>query len=339
MEQGLEAENHVESPGCSWGQYIEHLRRTSGSFSALVDLLVHRASAEVELPGDPQSIERGLRRLARKGNQPGGQYGRWLLRHFEVPRPLAERARWMGQYHSRFSDLPLSICEAQLWLWDRPPICESRAASWIDLGLAGVAMRRRDRVAAAQRLARARGRPRLTPEVCAEAGLLAARLASDAGDSQLATRELDAVARALVAIGAGEVHDCYHARSCDQLAYRAAHPSAGQAPDLERARELYASIRADSLQPFVQFRRNHGLAYCEHALGRADVAMAHARAAVEHAGDGGLVRFRVMAIELEAHIVGGSRALELRERAARLARTLQHEDLLGVVAEQVSRSD
>ena len=52
----------------------------------------------------------------------------------------------------------------------------------------------------------------------------------------------------------------------------------------------------------------------------------HARAAVDHAGDAGLLRFRVLALRLLAHIEPDE-AHTLRRRAGRIIADLEHADL------------
>ncbi|MCB9751019.1 MAG: hypothetical protein H6713_13605 [Myxococcales bacterium] len=331
----------LEPPhGCTWRRFLEAHAAAHGGWTALTDLLIHRARGLVELPEDPQSIERGLRRLAGRGNAPGGQYGRWALRFLGVPTPLMQTARWMGQYHSRFSDLPASMCEAQLWLWDRPPICESRAAPWIHLGLASVAMRRGREDGARARLARALPLVDEDEQARVEALLLAARLASAGplGDvlpdplRELSRAELLARVEALLdALAPGPARACYEARWLDQRAYAALHPPGGAPLDearLRGARQLYAAIASGTGIAFVEFRRSHGLAYCAWRLGELERARALARAACEHAGDGGLIRFRAMALRLLARLSADDEAARLRERADRLARQIEHEDLL-----------
>ncbi len=293
--------------GCTWARYVERLADEHGGWTALTHLLMRRAGPSAGLPEDPGSIERGLRRLRSRGNAPGGQYGRWLLEHFGVPRPLDETARWMGQYHSRFSDLPLSMCEAQLRLWDRPPISESPAACWIRLGLASVAMRRGDPDGALARLGEDKAHP-LAARI--EAELLRARL----GTLEALTRARAAIAR----LQRGPERDCYHARWADQRAYQHA-----RAARYAAAARFYRSIDPDSPVPFALFRRHHGLAYCHWRLGEPDTATAHARAALDHAGDAGLLRFRVMALELLAHIQPAD-APALLMRAGLIRKELEH---------------
>ncbi len=335
-------QEHTPPHGCTWRRYLEALALAHGGWTALTDLMIHRAHGLVELPDDPQSIERGLRRLAGRGNAPGGQYGRWALRFFGVPAPLMASARWMGQYHSRFSDLPVSLCETQLRLWDRPPICESRAAAWIHLGFASIAMRRAREDEALARLARALPMTSDTPLAAIESLLLAARLASDHPTSlpaelrgQSRADLLGRVEARLQSLEPTPARTCYEARWLDQRAYAVLHPrpaaSTAAPPSVEQlqaARELYAAIASDSELPFVAFRRAHGLAYCAWKLGALHEARAHAQAASEHAGDGGLIRFRAMALLLLARVSEEPEASSLRRRAARLARQIEHEDLL-----------
>lgn len=311
----------VSPLGCTWQRYLEQLTHEHGGWTALTQLLVRRAGPHVGLPVDPGTIERGLRRLRVRGNAPGGQYGIWLLRHFGVPRPLEDTARWMGQYHSRFADLPLSLREAQLWLWDRPPIAESAAAGWIHLGLASVALHRRELDTAGERLRRVD-----TDVVAAqlEAALLHARLAMDAGRPAEAEPVLDGVAAGLERLPAGHERDCYQARWADQRAYHLIH--AGPPPRLREAARLYRSINARSPSAFALFRRDHGLAYCHWRLGDRDRAVRHARAAVDHAGDAGHLRLRVLALQLLAHIEPGE-AATLRRRAGSIITELEQTDL------------
>ncbi|WP_405796360.1 hypothetical protein [Streptomyces sp. NBC_01506] len=87
----------------------------------------------------------------------------------------------MGQYHGRFADLPLSLREERLWLWDRPPIAESSSAGWIELGLASVAPRRRDVAGARLRLRLVRAGDVAALAARIEAALFEARLEMDAG--------------------------------------------------------------------------------------------------------------------------------------------------------------
>src|SRR5437660_980518 len=128
----------VESPaGFTWGEYIAGLVEEHGSLAAV-------ASRLVELRGfvdDVNSVERGLRRLRQRGDLDGGDSGRRLLNAFGVPKDIDARVRWMGLYHTRFTDLPRSLCADQLRLWNRPPVSESRERVWLQLGFASLALR------------------------------------------------------------------------------------------------------------------------------------------------------------------------------------------------------
>ncbi len=301
--------------GCSWERYLSLLVSAHGGWTALTQTLVRRAGPDAGLPVDPGSIERALRRLRTKGNAPGGQYGVWLIRHFGVPTPLEETARWMGQYHSRFSDLPVSLRETQLWLWDRPPISESPAAAWIHLGLASVALRRNDFEAARARLSAVTSP---SPLARIEADLLAGRLAFGLDRAAI----LASVGKQVEALPPSEDRDCYYARWADQHAYHLIHTE----NRLPEAKTVYSSIPSDTPALFAQFRRHHGLAYCHWKLDDNPTAVHHATLAIQHAGDAGLLRFRVMALQLLAHI-SPDNAPTLRHRADQIATTLEHADL------------
>src|SRR5262249_10733931 len=122
----------------------------------------------------------------------------------------------------------------------------------------------------------------------------------------------------------GGERDCYHARWADQRAYHLVH--AGPVAHLKQAARLYRSINAGSPAAFALFRREHGLAYCHWKLSNHDRAIRHALAAVDHAGDAGLLRFRVLALQLLAHIAPGE-ARGLNRRAGRIIAELEHADL------------
>ena len=83
--------------------------------------------------------------------------------------------------------------------------------------------------------------------------------------------------------------------------------------------------------PFVDFRRDLGLAYCAWKLGGRDEGVALALRAADHAADGGLVRLRAMAFNLASRIADGPKGAELRERARRLSARLEDEELLSRV--------
>ena len=102
-------------------------------------------------------------------------------------------------------------------------------------------------------------------------------------------------------------------------------------PDLPGARALFERIADDPAIPFVCFRRANGLAYCAWKLGDAEAGIELAQRAAEHAGDGGLVRFRVMALALLVRMLPEPQASAVRERAERLARLIDDDDLVARV--------
>jgi hypothetical protein len=314
--------------GFSWGDYIAHLTAEHGTLAAVALKLVHLAST----PEDSASVERALRRLRQRGNLDGGDYGRRLLRAFGLPRPIEARVKWFGVYHSRFTDLPLPLCLDQLRLWDRPPVNESRARVWLEIGFAGAALRAGDLEAAKVRLRRARA---------AQPVELAARIELALVEAYVASRrkQLDKIAASLAEASqllaeddgslSAEERACLHVRWVDQRAYQLNNPPAGVAPDHRAALALYQSLPSDEIHPFVSYRRDAGLAYGHFVLGDRAAAVRLAEAAIGHAGDGGFVRLRAMALNLLARILGEDAGASARGRALAIARRLEDEDLLG----------
>lgn len=296
----------------------------------MCDELLRRASKAEDFPSDPQVIEKGLRRLAKRGNKSGGQYGRWMIRYFGVPSSLARWAAWLGALHSRFADLPSSLRWQQLSLWDRPPITESRLAAWIHVGMASVLLRMREIEDARKRLSMAeRGAQQAGVACRIEVALLRAELCTD--DDERAQSEVlfDAAERWLdddeLSV---EDKRSYHARLVGQRAYHLTRPLPGQTADVHGALALFESIQDEPFLPFVAFRKCNGLAYCHWKLGDAARGQQWARLAEQHAGDGGYVRFRIMALNLLGRMLPDAEALPVRARAERLAQLLEDEDLL-----------
>jgi hypothetical protein len=144
-------QNPGREAGFTWADYLAALVAEHGTLTAVAWKLIEHGE-------DVANIERALRRLREKGAHDGGTWGRRLLRSFGLPRALENRLRWMGLYHSPFADLPLPLCLDQLRLWDRPPISESRARVWLQLGLASAALRGQDFADAESRFLASRGR-------------------------------------------------------------------------------------------------------------------------------------------------------------------------------------
>ena len=315
--------------GLTWEAYIEHFVEELGGWTALADELVRRAAGRADVPLDLQSVEKGLRRLARREHRTGGQYGRWMLRVFGVPPLVQDWIRWLAQYHSRFADLPTSLRLEQLRLWDRPPVSESGAAAWVHVAMASVLHRLADLDGCQQRMNLAMaGAARAGVSATIEIDLFAARLATDQGRRDDAAALL-AEAERLLADGSLERADrlCYQARLLGQRAYHLTKPLPGDAEDLHGALALFQQIEEDLSLPFVCFRRYAGLAYCTWKLGDAAEGARLARLALDHAGDGGFIRFRVLALNMLSRMVSADEAAELSARAARLARQLEDEDL------------
>ncbi|MFT5686218.1 MAG: hypothetical protein ACI8RZ_007174 [Myxococcota bacterium] len=310
----------------TWGQYVAGLVAERGGLAELARSLVEVAPAGVKLSDDPLTVERGLRRLRDLGSAPGGRYGRLLIRCFGIPGTISDWARRMGQYHSRLADLPVAVRHEQLRLWDRPPISESSVAAWVHLGLASLAHRQRDaeqldtRMSLAKLVARSAG-----PDALMELALLQARLAADRGEADAAQGFLDAAGSALSELEAGEAA-CYLARLQDQRAYLTVRGWRKAPEHLDAALALYAVIPIDG-PPFARFRRAHGEAWCLWKQGRKDEALSASRLAVQHAGDGGFVRMRILALTLQGHILGRAEGGAVWMRAREMAEALG-DDLL-----------
>lgn len=313
--------------GLDWETYVGDLVRDFSGWTGLADELLRRSAEVADAPADLGSVEKGLRRLAARGQRPGGKYGRLLLRLFGVSAGLERWARWMSQYHSRFTDLPSRLRLEQLRLWDRPPVSESSLAAWIHVGLATVHHRLGDAESCARRLELAAARaPRAGAAAEAEVLLFAAYRATNRGERAAARADFDRV-EALLPDIEGADRWCYEARLLGQRAYHLTRPEPGEPADCAAARALFEEIPADSQIPFVDYRRAAGLAWCTWQLGDRAAGIDLARRALDHAGDGGFVRFRVMALKMLSRMLEGDESRRLRARAAALARRLEDEDL------------
>ena len=97
-------------------------------------------------------------------------------------------------------------------------------------------------------------------------------------------------------------------------------------PDVTGARSLYASIDGAGA-PFAMIKRELGLGYIAWRSNDRDLACQHARRAVSHAGDGGLVRQRAIALRLLSKVAFEAEAADAAARSAALAAALEDEDL------------
>lgn len=303
----------LRPPAVDWALVVADAVAERGSLAELVRTLYELHGPR--LSEHPETVERGLRRLRKRGHAPADKYGRLLLRSFGLPRSVRERARALGTYHHPLMDLPLAERAALLRLWDRSPVLDSAQAAWVHLGLASLAHHRGDREQVDQRLVLAElGLGRAGPAARLEWGLFSARLVSDWGGAPRAA--LEALREQLDDIDEPDDRACYHARILDQIAYDA---SRARDPEgLAEALALRQQIPAEG-PPFVGFKRALGLAWTLYRLG-SPAALDHARAALAIAGDAGLLRLRAGALDLLARLEpSGAEAYRLRS-AAILAR-------------------
>ena len=127
--------------GFGWEAYVGWIAERAGSLAAAADRIA-AARGHVE---DVGTVERALRRLRGRGATAGGKWGERALRVFGLPDDISAKLRWMGAYHSRFTDLAVPLCEDLVRLWDRPPVSESAAARvWLDLARVTVLLRRHE---------------------------------------------------------------------------------------------------------------------------------------------------------------------------------------------------
>lgn len=307
-----------------WARYIDLLIDQRGSLAALAAHL----AAQRGFSDEVSTVERGLRRLRQRGHKDGGIWGRRVLALFGIPVSVEQRLRWMGHYHSRFTDLPTPICSELVLPWNQPPWSESRARVWVRLALANVALRRRQRALAVEHLVQAARVSPLSPAAAAELGLVQAY----AVRADAAPPLLDEVERLLV------VHDsiepehraCLWARLIDQRAYPLNKPATGTAPDHAAALALYRSLPEEG-PPFAQCRRHNGMGWSHLRMGEHERAIAHGVASEQQAGDAGSLRLRAMALNLlaHAHEPGSEEASRAATRARHIAEGLSDAELIG----------
>lgn len=308
----------------SWAEYVAWVVDRHGSLAAAASHL----AALRGFRDDAGSIERALRRLRARGQRDGGTWGARALAAFGLPEAVDARARWMGAYHSRFTDLPVPLCQDLVRLWDRPPVSDSPVGSvWLALAHASCALRGGDAAAAEPHRKRARASMRHAPaEARAELLLIEAFLASRADVARVPA--LLAEVEPLL----GEempAHDraCLFARWIDQRAYELNKARPGRAPDPAGAEALYRLIPIEGAPAFALCRRASGLAYARWKQGHGDEGASLAREACRHAGDGGHLRLRAMALTMVARIAGGEEGAEARRRALAIAASLDDEAL------------
>jgi hypothetical protein len=275
--------------GFVWGDYVDWLIAQAGSLAAVADrLAAHRAHKE-----DVGSIERALRRLRRRGSAGGGTWGARALALFGLPTDVLGRVRWLAQYHARSSDLPYEMCADLLRAWSAPPVTESRQGrAWLALGQASLALRRLDRRAALEALDRARADlAAADPAARLEAILVRAFVASRDAVPEVAPL-LSQAWPLLREVEDPKDRACLHARLVDHESYELNRDG--------RHAEAEARFRTvpDDAPAFALARRASGLAYARWKQGDLAEAAHQAHLAAEHAGDGGHVRARALALAL-----------------------------------------
>lgn len=302
-------------PGYTWGDYVDALVEDAGSLAAVALRVAQHATPAL----DAQSVERGLRRLRGRGTRDGGEHGARLLRAYGLPRAVETRLRWLGMFHSRSADLPSELLRDLLNIWSRPPASESPARVWISLGYAQLAVRQRDYGEAHTRLADVS--VTAAPAARLERALVFAYVEDRLDSFPSKTYALEEATELLAGLDPADPERAnYAARLADQLAHE--HLRCGE---LEPARALYEAIVPST--PYAACRRALGLAYLLGRSGALPEALAMARAASRHAGDGGLVRLRAVSLGLLAHLKGASPRSPLRRRAAAIARSLDDAEL------------
>jgi hypothetical protein len=321
---------------------VDWLTSTAGSLAAVAD----RLCAARGYKEDVGSIERALRRLRTRGTHAGGTWGTRAIALFGLPSAIDARVRQLGQYHARLAELPVSMCEDLIRVWDKPPITESRAGrAWLAVARASIALRLAklddaiailDRARADLSSASAHAAPTSASSTSATstspsggviAVPLAARIEAILIRGYVASRTnlaavpalLDEAAPLIDAVDDAHDRACLRARLADHRAYEL-----NQRGDHEAAEAIYRAM-PDEGPTFARTRRANGIAYARWRRGEPDAAE-FARAAIEHAGDGGHLRGRAMALRNYARIANDADA---QARAVAIAQHLEDETLLG----------
>lgn len=314
-------------PGFTWGDYVDSLVVTSGSLAAVAE----RLASQRGFTDDVGSVERALRRLRTRGQLGGGTWGARALTVFGLPAAADARARWMGAYHSRFTDLPVPLCLDLVRLWDRPPISEAPAARlWLVLAHATCAQRGGNAALAAEHLDRSRAALGGAPTDARCERLLALAFLASREDPSEVAKHLGAIEPLLRGAMADADRACLHARWIDQRAYEL-NKGRGASGDTKAraaaAEILYLTIPTLAAPPFALCRRASGLAYARWKQGDRVGGAELSREAARHAGDGGHLRLRAMSLQMRARIVGGEEGERAKARALAIVTALDDEGL------------
>ncbi len=299
-----------------WAEYVDWIVGVAGSLAAAADrLCAHRGYKD-----DVGSVERALRRLRRRGTRDGGTWGARALAVFGLPGAVEQRVRWLGQYHARFTDLPASMVADLLRVWDQPPTTESRAGrAWLALGHASLAIRAHDHPIAHGHLIRARADLAAAPALAGIEALLVRAYLASRDEPDRVPALLESARVPIDELDDPHERACLRARWIDHRTYEL-----NRAGEHAAAAALYREI-ADDAPPFALARRESGLAYTSWKQGAIAEAAEHARAAARHAGDGGHVRARAMALGLLARIADDADA---HRRAVAISKQLEDETML-----------
>lgn len=319
MARDREAPAGTDDGAFDWAAYVDFIVEREGSLTAAAD----RLAASRGYADDVGSVERALRRLRLRGTHGGGVWGSRALALFGMPTDVLGRLAWMAAYHSRFTDLPVPVAADLVRAWDRPPLDGTRAArAWLALAHASIALRRAEPAQALARLDAAR------------ADLAASKADARIEDllvrAYVASRETPDTVAALLAEAEAQVpevddpdaHACLLARLTDHRGYALTKEGNHVAAEAH-----YRALRDDDTIPFVATRRASGLAHALWKQGKNADAEALARRAIDHAGDGGHVRLRAMALALFARIARGEASREAHARAVAISKRLDDETL------------
>lgn len=301
--------------------FIDELVEQHGSLVAVSE----RLAAGHGWKDDVASITRALRRLRSRGSLPGGKWGDRLLRTFGLPASVDARLRFMGSYHSRFVDLPVSLCTDLVQLWDRPPTSESRVGRlWLSLARSQLALRTGDTAEATIHIENARPLASDDPAAFVEVALGISLIESKPRPGVVAEALAEVPAK-LFQVQEQEHADCLRARYVGQVSHALNH-----AGEIDRAEALHAALPdTPETHPFARSRRANGIAYGRFRHGDLDGAVHHARLAARYAGDAGHVRLRAMALLMIARVArDAAESAEARERARAIARALEDTILL-----------
>ncbi len=304
--------------GFRWDDYVAWLVEAHGSLAAVAErLAAHRAWSD-----DRATIERGLRRLRARADREGGTWGDRCLQVFGLPGALRARAAPVARR------VPLALHRPPRPRLRRPPPRvghgpRRRLRRGPDVARAGprelrapLGAQRPRRPAPPQRpRGVAAGAPRGPRRARPHRGLRREPRGPARVDALL-----DEADEHLAAVTDVAARQCLRARLVDQHAWQWNKGRRGEGPDHAKAEALYLTLDDDGAPPFARCRRASGLAYSAWQAGRGEEAVALARAACEHAGDGGHLRLRAMALQMLARVGHGAEAGARRSRGRRPSR-------------------